>query len=316
MESIKIKSTNKSKESKSIQNKSKESKSIQNKSKESKSKESKSKESKSKESKSIKNKSKSKQNKSKQNKSKQDKSKQNKKYIFQIGFNRCATQALTTAFEKLNIKSAHAGIKISLYCPTYYLSILMYNNLKKNFKNPKNFNKIIKGPLEKYTAFLDMEYVYEDYNLTFYTFFKELETQNIGSSFIMNIRSCISWLLSRIKLGKQSLRPYFHNIHDQKLKDWVDHYFTHSINVRDYFIRNPTIKARSKLYLLPLEHKTIPQLLKEMNITNKNIPNEKVDFIKNLSLTNQEKELPKSIVDYVHSMIEKHGDPSHPDWWV
>ncbi len=238
------------------------------------------------------------------------KNSKSKKYIFQIGFNRCATQALTSAFEKLNIKSAHNSIKISSQCPRYHLSILMYNHF-----NSLN-NKIIKGDLEKYTAFLDMEYVYEDYNLTFYTFFKELEKQNIGSSFIMNIRSCISWLLSRIKLGKQSLRPYFHNIHDQKLKDWVDHYFTHSINVRDYFIRNPTIKARSKLYLLPLEHKTIPQLLKEMNITNKNIPNEKVDFIKNLSLTNQEKELPKSIVDYIHSMIEKHGDPSHPDWWV
>jgi hypothetical protein len=300
--SIKNKVTeNKSIKNKSIKNKSIKNKSIKNKSIKNKVTENKSIKNKSKTSKSIKNKSKTSESK---------KQKVNKKYIFQIGFNRCATQALTSAFEKLNVKAAHHSIKLSSQCPRYHLSILMYNNFNSVNK------QIIKYELEKYTAFLDMEYVFENYNLNFYTFFKELETQNIGSSFIMNIRSCISWLLSRIKLGKTNLESYFHNINDQKLKDWIDHYFTHSINVRDYFIRNPTIKARSKLYLLPLEHKTIPQLLKEMNITNKNIPNEKVDFIKNLSLTNQEKELPKSIVDYVHSMIEKHGDPSHPDWWV
>ena len=250
--------------------------------------------------------------KSKSKKGKKMNNEQNKKYIFQIGFNRCATQALSTAFQKLNVKTIHHSFKLSRECSRYHLAILMYNNLNSLNK------QIIKSGLEKYTAFLDMEYVYEDHYLNFYTFFKILEEQNIGSSFIMNIRSCISWLLSRIKLGKASNNSsiYYRNITNEKLKDWINHYFEHSVNVRDYFIRNPVIKKRSKLYLLPLEHKTIPQLLIELKLTNKNIANEKVNFIKNISLTNQQKQLPTEIVSYIHSMVEKHGDPSHPNWWV
>lgn len=232
-------------------------------------------------------------------------------YIFQIGFNRCATQSLHNAFEILGLKTIHHSFKTNPICPRQYLAILMYNNLQSEKK------QILQYELKDYQCFLDMEYVYENELLNFYHFFEEMEKQNIGSSFIMNIRSCESWILSRIKLGKmKDSSDYFKNITNDKMKSWVEHYFQHCIKVRNYFIYNPLIKKRSHLYIFPIEHKTIPEFMKEMGLWKEgtNII-EKVDFAKSVKLNDEDKKLPQVIIDMIHMNIKIHGDPSILKWW-
>lgn len=232
-------------------------------------------------------------------------------YIFQIGFNRCATQALYNALEILGIKSIHHNFKSNPICPRQYLAILMYNNLNTKSK------EILQYELKDYQCFLDMEYNYEDKTLPFYTFFEEMEKQNIGSSFIMNTRSCESWLISRIKLGKvEEIGQYYKDITEDKLKRWVEHYFEHSIKVRDYFLRNSQVKKRSKLYVMPIEQKTISDLLREMGLykDSKDIV-EKVDFAKGVQLKEEDKKLPSSIIKLIQEKIKIHGDPSLLEWW-
>lgn len=238
--------------------------------------------------------------------------KKNTSYIFQIGFNRCATQSLSNAFHNVGLKTIHHNFKPNSTCPRQYLAILMYNNL-----NSKS-NEIIQYELKDYQCFFDMEYNFENNLLVFYTFFKEIEKQNKGSTFIMNIRSCESWILSRIKLGKiVNSGIYYKDITEDKLKSWVEHYFEHSINVRNYFLHNTNVKKRSKLFILPIEHKTITELLKEMNLYHNNTKIvEKVDFAKNIKLNNKEKIIPLSITNLIRENIKKHGDPSTTEWWI
>ncbi len=241
--------------------------------------------------------------------------KNSKKYIFQIGFNRCATKALFQAFEKVGIKTLHHHFKPSKICPQQYLATLMYNNLFHTRQR-----QILQYELEDYQFFGDMEYVFYDNLLTFYTFFKEIEEQNIGSTFIMNIRNCEAWILSRIKMGRVPGMDnyYYYNITEEKLKSWVEHYFEHSLNVRDYFVYNKDVKKRSKFYVIPTDYKTITQLLQEMGLyhDNKEIIG-KINFegIKDVVLTNEEKKIPNSIIKLIKSKIKIHGDPSTLDWW-
>ncbi len=232
-------------------------------------------------------------------------------YIFQIGFNRCATQSLHNAFEILGLKTIHHSFKTNPICPRQYLAILMYNNLKSEKR------EILQYELKDYQCFLDMEYVYEDKLLNFYHFFEEMEKQNIGSSFIMNIRSCESWILSRIKLGKMlDSVIYYREITEEKIESWIQHYFNHCIRVRDYFIRNPIVKKRSHLYIYSIEEKSISELMKEMGLWKEgtNII-EKVDFAKSVKLNEKEKSLSKNIQELIKDKIEFYGDPSNIKWW-
>lgn len=253
-------------------------------------------------------------------------------YIFQIGFNRCATQSLHETFLKLGIKSIHFRWVPSKTCSEQKLAVVMYDNLC----NPQINHKILDGSLSTYQAFSDMEYTYEDYSFEFYKYFKDIENQNHGSKFIMNIRDCEDWLKSRIKLGSRIelgsrikiknkisdvlISDYYKNITNKKLKEWIDLYFRHSVNVRDYF-KLPLIANRSKLYVLPIDEKSITELFREMGIYdgNENI-DEKVDFLKNKrkrqNLTNEEKaHITDDIKEYIKEKIKIHGDPSKLIWW-
>ena len=237
------------------------------------------------------------------------KQKKKQSYIFQIGFNRCATQSLTNAFQKLHLKTIHHNFKFSSQCHRSYLALVMYNNLRTGD------HKILRNELSKYQCFLDMEYIYQNYHLCFYTYFKEIEQQYPGSSFIMNIRPCSSWIISRIKLGKlKNANEYYKNITEDKCKEWVQHYFEHSLQVRDYF-QKPHVKKRSKLYILPIGYKTISQLFVEMNLTHQNIQNEKINFIQNIKLSNEEKQLPSSVLELIQQLTTQYGDPSNPIFW-
>lgn len=233
------------------------------------------------------------------------------KYIFQIGFNRCATQSLNNAFETLGLKTIHNSFKSNPICPRQYLAILMYNNLRSEKK------EILQYELKDYQCYLDMEYVFENELLNFYDFFEDIEKQNQGSSFIMNIRPVESWICSRIKLGKMKDTPiYYKDITKEKLESWVEHYFNHSLRVRDYFIKNRIVKERSKLYVYSIEEMNITELMREMGIWKEgSMIIEKVDFARSVKLGDDEKNLPKEIEKMIEMKKKENGDPSRLEWW-
>ena len=137
--------------------------------------------------------------------------------------------------------------------------------------------------------------------------------------FIMNTRDCVSWLLSRMKLGAKAspYSPYYKNINETKLKSWIDYYFDHSIQVRKYFLRTPTVVKRTKLYIYPIHEKSLKEICKELELPNvEKIKEEKVDFVKNIQLTQEEQtHITPEILKYVEDKIKKHGDPSQLNWW-
>ncbi len=238
-------------------------------------------------------------------------------YIFQIGFNRCATESIHKTFLKIGIKSLHYGWSPSKLCSEQKLALVMYDNLC----NPQINYNILNGPLSKCQAFTDMEYTYEDNYFCFYKFFKDIEKQYPGSKFIMNIRDCEDWLRSRLKLGIKKNNGiyeaiyYYKNVSPEKIKNWVDLFFIHCVNVRDYF-KIPLISNRSKLYILPINEKSITELFREMGIYNgtKDI-HEDTNTMKR-ELTNEQKAMiTDEIREYINEKKKKYGDPSKLNWW-
>ncbi len=67
---------------------------------------------------------------------------------------------------------------------------------------------------------------------------------------------------------------------------------------------------------MPIEHKTISDLVREMGLykESKDIV-EKVDFAKSVQLKEEDKRLPKSIINLIQEKIINHGDPSTLEWW-
>jgi len=238
-----------------------------------------------------------------------------KNYYFQIGFNRCATQSLYQAFVDCGLKAIHHNFKTSKLCFREYLATILLDNLQMSV-----FNKpILDAKLSSYDAFLDMEYIYGDHEFNFNRYFRNIEKQYPSSKFIMNTRECISWLLSRMKLGAKAspYSVYYKNIHTEKLKSWIDYYFEHSLQVRKYFLHTPTVKKRTKLYVYPIQEKSLKEICQELELPNvEKIKEEKVDFVKNIQLTEDEKKyITPEILKYVEDKIKKYGDPSKLIWW-
>ena len=242
--------------------------------------------------------------------------KKKNKYYFQIGFNRCATQSLYKAFVDCGLKSIHHNFKTSRLCFREYIAMIMVSNLMNESKKQ---SQIIDGKLLSYDAFFDMSYIYGDQELNFYTYFKDLERQNPGSVFIFNIRDCVSWILSRIKLGyKASLyQLYYKDINIEKIKNWIDHYFEHSYLVRNYFLHRETVKKRSQLYVYNIDKISLKEFCKKLDLPNiDKIEEEKIDFIKNKKLLEEDKKIiTPEILQYIKQNIDKYGDPTNMNWW-
>ncbi len=236
-------------------------------------------------------------------------------YYFQIGFNRCATQSLYSAFINCGLKAIHHNFKTSKICFREYLAPIMLDNLKRGDADKV---PILNGKLSTYDAFLDMSYLYGDNEFNFYIYFKNMEKQYPGSIFIFNTRDCVSWILSRIKLGSNPTRYnlYYKIITPEKIKNWIDHYFEHSYNVKEYF-NKPLIKKRSKLFVYNINQISLKDFCKELNLPNiNNIKNEKVDYIKNKQLTEEDKKvITPDIQNYIENKIKINGDPTNINWW-
>jgi hypothetical protein len=236
--------------------------------------------------------------------------------IFQIGFNRCATQSIANALQQHKIQTIHNNWKSSKICYRNFLAIVM----QQNFVHP--FKDILSGDIDKYQAFLDIEYVYDDSHLEFYSHFKDMDQEYPNSVFIMNIRPVQDWIFSRMKLGKlPDAQPYYKYIDDSKIKRWIQHYFEHSIKVRDYFIRDHPLK-KYKLIIFSLGHSKLQDLIQQIekissiSIYKPSKPiEEKVDFIHFMEMNPDEKKLSPSLLSYIEELTQKHGDPSQISWW-
>jgi hypothetical protein len=236
--------------------------------------------------------------------------------IFQIGFNRCATQSIEQLFLQYKISTIHHMWQSSKLCYPNYLAIIMEMNLNHPSKN------IFYNDINNYQAYLDMEYVYDNNFLEFYSHFKDIDQQYPNSIYIMNIRPIKDWIFSRMKLGKiPNPKPYYKDIDDSKIKKWIHHYFEHSIKVRDYFIRtNP--QKKNKLIIFSLGHSKLQDIIQQIqNISY--IPlhkpskpiEEKVDFIQSIKINSNNKKLSPSVTSLIHELIQKLGDPSQLSWW-
>ena len=236
--------------------------------------------------------------------------------IFQIGFNRCATQSIANALQQHKIPTIHNNWKSSKICYRNFLAIVMQQNYVHPFKD------ILSGDIDHYQAYLDIEYIYDDNHLEFYSHFKDLDQEYPNSIFIMNIRPVQDWIFSRMKLGKlPDAQPYYKHINDSKIKQWVQHYFDHSIKVRDYFIRDNPLKEH-KLIIFLLGHSSMQDLIKKIekishiHLHKPSKPiEEKVDFIHFMQMEPEDKILSPSVLSLIDELTKKYGDPSQLSWW-
>lgn len=236
--------------------------------------------------------------------------------IFQIGFNRCATQSIANALQQHQIPTIHHNWISSKACYPNYLALVMQMNFTHSSQD------ILYGDIHHYQAFLDMEYIYEDTHLEFYSHFQDFDQQYPNSIFIMNIRPVQEWILSRIKLGMlPNAQPYYKNINDSKIKNWIQHYFEHSIKVRDYFIRHHPSK-KNKLIIFSLGHSKLQDLIQQIqkissisfHKPSKPIE-EKVDFLQSKQIHSNDTILSPSVLSLIQELTQKHGDPSQKSWW-
>jgi hypothetical protein len=170
--------------------------------------------------------------------------------IFQIGFNRCATQSLTGFFADNGILSIHNTKHGEEGNP-------LANKMKANV----NMERSILHGYEEYGFYSDMEcsrnslFAYAEY-------YEQLDKQYPDSRFILNIRSVDSWISSRARLVKGQVIRWAKKQYNVKTKEevfekWREHYHTHVNNVKLYFKDRPT-----DLLVFDIEQDSISKLIK------------------------------------------------------
>ncbi len=233
----------------------------------------------------------------------------NKKKIFQLGFRRSGGLILTNALEIAEKKIAFHNIRTAKYCYMQFLAIIMNNNLKEK-------NKILLKELNNYDGFFNLTFEFPDHWFNFYNYFKQIEEQNKGSQFIITVRPILEYILSLIFLYKRSKVLYAKNINTKKIFEWIDDYFNHCIEVRDYF-KLSHIKKRSELFVF-IPGKIKPEdLLKKMNVYL--YPNVKINISDYSELKFDKNDYNEFINDKIlkkiHENLHLHGDPSELKWW-
>ncbi len=231
------------------------------------------------------------------------------KKIFHLGFLRSGSFIIANTLELAEKKIAYSRIQTSRSCFNQKLGIVMYNNLNEK-------NKIIIKELENYDGYFNLLSFFPERIFYFEHYFKEMETQNPGSQFIITVRPILEYVLSMIYLLKDSPMLYSKDLNTEKIISWIDDYFEHSLNVRNYFNQS-NIKKRSKLYVYIPGKITPEELLKRMKIYL--YPNVKVD-LKDFS---EFKFIPEDyniyindkIIKIIKEKLQKYGDPSTFEWW-
>jgi len=156
--------------------------------------------------------------------------------IFQIGFNRTATQALRAFFLMSGYRATHN----IAYNKNYRKMIPIAETFDFNLKN----NKSLLFGIENYSYYGDMEVVLPKRQLVLqgYTLFERLDKENENSLFIFNTRPLESWINSRLTFDRTYLlvyQKYYDLTYDEVINLWMNHYLAHSRNVKDYFKDKP-----------------------------------------------------------------------------
>jgi hypothetical protein len=212
-----------------------------------------------------------------------------KKKIFQIGFNRCATQSLSEAFKRIGLRVFHHSNRLGL------LADIMHENCRLG--RPAIFG------LDAYECFSDMENASE--GIFFYEKFAMLESQNKDSIFIMNLRPVGDWVESRCRLGDANGDPTYRNPKIETMIEWVNHYFRHCLAVRKHF----EASNQTRLFLYPIHKMSVDKLMGDIGLTSSiKVDNIKLDAFEGVSNL-------KAPLDYIQLKLGEVGDPCEKDWW-
>lgn len=156
--------------------------------------------------------------------------------IFQIGFNRSATQALRALF----LMSGYRAVHNTAYNQNFKRMMPIAETFDFNLKN--NLNLIL--GIENYHYYGDIEAVMPKRQLVLqgYTLFERLDKENKNAIFILNTRPLESWIYSRLTFDRTYLlvyQKYYGLSKDEAINFWIDHYLTHTRNVKNYFKDRP-----------------------------------------------------------------------------
>lgn len=157
-------------------------------------------------------------------------------FVFQIGFNRCATGAFFKLFQNSGVPALHhCGRK---HRKAGDVTLLNVNPQKIIDRNLRRGRPPVEG-LEKYRAFFDMEYTDQRRRIENYRYFESFARAYPEALFIMNVRDKDEWLKSRIAHNEgKYLRKMseLYALRNQEVIDmWAAHYDAHVQQVRDYF---------------------------------------------------------------------------------
>jgi len=171
------------------------------------------------------------------------------RFVFQIGFNKCATRSLCHLFEMSNIPSLHWSQDGGIFCKSMLINFIS----GKNLISDQYLNKVL---------FADMEYIYNNTGLPFhgYCFYDRLHTQYPNSKFILNIRPIDNWLQSRINHDGGKYLSHYQSLLSMSKEDTIDfwriHFINHIQNVKNYFKNFP-----NKLVVFDIENDSINKII-------------------------------------------------------
>lgn len=157
-------------------------------------------------------------------------------FVFQIGFNRCATGALFKLFQNSGVPSLHHCGRRHRKAGDY--TLLNQNPQKIIDRNIRHGRPPVEG-LEKYRAFFDMEFTDPARRIENYRHFARFAEAYPDALFIMNVRDKDAWLKSRIAHndGKylRKLSELYNVSHDETVALWAEHFERHVNEVVSYF---------------------------------------------------------------------------------
>lgn len=160
-------------------------------------------------------------------------------FVFQIGFNRCATGAFFKLFQNSGVPALHhCGRK---HRKAGDLTLMNSNPQKVIDRNLRRGRPPVEG-LEKFRAFFDMEYTDQRRRIENYRYFESFAEAYPDALFIMNTRDKDAWLKSRIahNEGKylRKTAELFTLSQQQVVQMWSEHFDAHTAQVAAYFGRD------------------------------------------------------------------------------
>lgn len=116
--------------------------------------------------------------------------------VFQIGFNKCATNALYKLFDGSGVKSLHwCGRR---YRKRFDPEIVGRNPQAEIAKNIRKGRPPVAG-FDSFTAFFDLEYSTQDVEIENFRAFREMDAAYPDALFILNTRDKGAWIRSRAR---------------------------------------------------------------------------------------------------------------------